>query len=99
MEKKLLPIGSIVMLKDIEEKVMIVGHYAPVEHDDNFDMCDYSGCIYPEGTSKTDNVFGFDEDNIEKVIYIGYEENNEEEVEIVSAVNNIFKNIINDTNE
>ena len=43
-----LPIGSVVLLKGGNTKMMILGYlkYGPENHTDIYD---YAGCIYPQG--------------------------------------------------
>ena len=95
MDKNLLPIGSIVLLEDLEEKVMIIGHFSPVEKDNNTKVCDYCGCIYPNGVTTINDFFGFDSDKVKKVIHTGYkDEQEQEQEELINSVNNIYKEIL-----
>ena len=48
MNKKYLPIGSIVKLKNKDVLIMVTGYYS-VEYEENVMIYDYSGCLYPEG--------------------------------------------------
>ena len=68
----LLPIGSIVLLKDGAKKLMIIG-IKPVKEDDPDRVYDYIGVIYPEGFIGNEYNFLFDHDNITDVIFRGYE--------------------------
>ncbi len=69
----LLPIGSIVKVKDIEQRMMIVGvlqrgKAAP-------EKCfDYAAVPYPEGLHDIHLNIGFDHNNIEEVVFRGYED-------------------------
>ena len=48
MKKELLPIGSVVLLKDAKKRIMITGFY--VKENENSDkIYDYVGVLYPEG--------------------------------------------------
>ncbi len=98
MKGKLLPIGSVVLLKDAEEKVMIVGHCAPMQNDKGeVDICDYSGCTYPDGVETVDDIFVFDSKDIQEPLFIGYEDKEvKEESELLEAIDNIYKNIMSD---
>lgn len=70
MEDKLLPIGTVVLLKGATKKVMINGYYSKT--DKNNKIYTYNGCIFPEGFMN--NVFClFDKSDIKKVLYLGYE--------------------------
>ncbi len=71
MEEKFLPIGSVVLLKGGEKKVMITG-YCSVDRDQINKVYDYNGCVYPEGFLKSDQVCLFSHDQIETVYFKGY---------------------------
>lgn len=71
----LLPIGTVVMLKDSSKRVMIIGllQQQIVEGDDQI-IWDYSGCFYPEGYMGPDKTFLFNADQIDKVYAVGYQD-------------------------
>ncbi len=68
--KKYLPIGSVVLLKNGTKKVMIYGRKQIATESGK--MYDYVACFYPEGNVSDDYTFLFDHENIEKVIFEGY---------------------------
>jgi len=74
----LLPIGSIVYLKEGTSKIMIVnrGPLVPSENDGRV-MYDYTGCLYPEGLDAK-NVFYFNHENVDKVLFEGFKDEEEE---------------------
>ncbi len=75
MKKDYLPIGTIVLLKGGKKKLMIPGFYVSAEgYNETFDYC---ACLYPEGviSSKENGVFNHDQ--IEQVIYRGYDSEEE----------------------
>ncbi|MFD1335895.1 DUF4176 domain-containing protein [Oceanobacillus iheyensis] len=76
----MLPIGSIVYLKEGTSKLMILNR-APILPAENQEqkgvMYDYSGCIYPQGLDPN-NVLYFNEENIDKVVSKGYKDEEEE---------------------
>ena len=76
---KYLPIGTVVILKNGEKKLMITGFHALSMLDNKPISFDYSGCMYPEGVLSSDESFLFNHDMINEVCFIGYE--NEEEKE------------------
>ena len=45
--KKYLPIGSVVLLKNANKRLMIYGRLQKAEDSDS--VRDYIGCLYPEG--------------------------------------------------
>ncbi len=70
--KNLLPIGSVVLLKDGIKKVMIVG-IKQTSLDDNVEY-DYVGVLYPEGFLGGEYQFMFNHSDIATVFYKGYED-------------------------
>jgi len=69
---ELLPIGSVVLLKDSSKRVMIVGLKQQQENDPK--IWDYSGCLYPEGIIDPDRLFLFDHTQIEVLFFIGFQD-------------------------
>lgn len=69
--KDLLPIGSVVLLKDGVKKIMVIGYMA-VDQDTPEKIYDYSGCIYPEGLLSSDQTLLFYHDQINQVFFEGY---------------------------
>lgn len=72
MNKKFLPIGTICTLKEKEKKVMITGYYS-VKFNEDIKFNDYMGCVYPEGLLLPQSACSFNHSDIEKVDFIGYE--------------------------
>ncbi|MBQ3574683.1 MAG: DUF4176 domain-containing protein [Clostridia bacterium] len=68
-----LPLGSVVSLKDIPDKMIIIGRGINVQLDGETWFCDYSGVIYPEGLVGAEAVY-FNHSNIENVIFTGYDD-------------------------
>lgn len=96
MDKKdLLPIGSVVLLKNAVKRLMIMG-YAQQEKkendtENNSKIWDYCGTLFPEGFISSDNIFLFDHDQIDKLFYSGYVDS--EQAEFVSKVNDIINGV------
>jgi len=72
MLDKLLPIGSVVLLKDGTKKLMIIG-IKPVSSDKPNKVYDYIGVLYPEGFLSNDYNFLFNNDDINDVVFTGYD--------------------------
>lgn len=68
-----LPIGSVVLLKNSTKKLMITG-FAQVSVDDPDKIYDYVGCVFPEGFLGPDQTYLFDSHQIEKIFFIGYQD-------------------------
>lgn len=73
----LLPIGSVVLLKGAEKRLMI---YGVKQHDeqDNAKEYDYCGVLYPEGNIGGDMTFLFNKEDIGMVLFRGYEDEERE---------------------
>lgn len=72
----LLPIGTIVLLKNGEKKLMIYG-VKQTSTEDNKEY-DYIGVIYPEGFIGAEYQFLFNNEDIAEVFYEGYKDSERE---------------------
>ncbi len=70
MIDKYLPVGSVVLLKEATRPVIIIG-YTVVEDGSN-QVWDYLGCVYPIGVVGRDKNLLFQKEQIDKVIFTGY---------------------------
>lgn len=70
-------IGSIVYLKDGRQKIMILNRTALYQTETRQVRFDYSGCLYPIGLNP-DQIFYFNEENIDKVVFEGYHDEEED---------------------
>lgn len=75
MYKELLPIGSVVLLNGGEKRVMICGRIQTRTGDET--IYDYSACYYPEGIVGSDSMFFFNHESIEKVFFLGFQDEEE----------------------
>ena len=73
MLEGVLPIGTVVLLKDSQKRLMVIG-ICQKEVGQKEVICDYAGCLYPEGYLGGDKVYLFNNDQIEKVFAIGYQD-------------------------
>ena len=78
-----LPIGSVVLLKNSTKKLMIMG-FAQVAADNPNKVYDYVGCVFPEGFLAPDQTFLFDSHQIEKIYAVGYQD--EEQMQFKTRV-------------
>lgn len=88
--EKYLPIGTIVLLRGGQKRIMITG-FCCVSNDDQTKTFDYSGCLYPEGFISSDKTLLFDHSQIEKIYYLGYSD--EEEKQFKTNLKEMLKNI------
>lgn len=70
--KKFLPIGSVVLLKESQKRIMIVGVKQKQVGSDK--VWDYSACLYPEGILSPDKLFLFDAEQIERLYFVGLQD-------------------------
>lgn len=89
-ENKYLPIGTVVLLNGGSKKVMITG-FCVIPNDNKHKLYDYSGCLYPEGVINSNEVCLFNHEQIDEIVFKGYE-NDEEKIfkeELTKEINNI----------
>ena len=65
----LLPIGSVVRLKEATKSLMIIG---TEQIDEDGQKYDYISCVYPEGYIDSETFFLFAHEDIEEVNFVGY---------------------------
>lgn len=70
--KKYLPIGSVVLLKNSQKRIMIVGVKQKQAGSDK--IWDYSACLYPEGILDPEKLFLFDNEQIDRLYFIGLQD-------------------------
>lgn len=75
--EKYLPIGTVVMLKGGSKRVMITG-FCAVAAENEEKVYDYSGCLYPEGFLNPEQTCLFDHDQLDKIYFLGYKDEEEE---------------------
>lgn len=69
-----LPIGSVVLLKGAIRKAMIIGIIQSTKGEDGvIKEHDYIAVMFPEGFLNTETMFMFNHDQINDVVYRGYE--------------------------
>ena len=87
MEKKLLPIGTVVILKKGTKKIMIIGYFPSEISADNSKTYDYSGIPYPEGLIDSRKILLFNSEQIENIFYSGYAD--EEQKQFFDKINSL----------
>lgn len=93
--KKFLPIGTVVLLKGGSKRLMVTG-FCSIPNEDKTKMFDYTGCLYPEGVINSKEIALFNHDQIEKVYFLGYKD--EEEKQFKEKLNNFIIKLQNNTN-
>ncbi len=75
IEEKYLPVGTVVMLKNGSKRAMICG-FCPISEGKTYD---YVGCLYPEGQISPDKSLLFNHDQIEKIYFKGFVDEEEKQ--------------------
>ncbi len=85
--KELLPIGSVIWLRDAKKPLMIFG--VKQTNVDTQQEYDYIGVFYPEGNMGKETQFLFQHEDIETVEFRGY--NDEKREEFIQKLSEVFK--------
>lgn len=86
---KLLPLGSVVYLKEGTKKVLVIARGLIVKNGDGVVFFDYGGVPYPEGL-QDDKMAYFQREAIAKVVFEGYRDFDDEAT--VEKIENYMKN-------
>lgn len=86
--KDLLPIGSVVRLHDGEKRLMIIG-IMQSDASGNGKEYDYLGILYSEGHIGDQFQYLFNQEDIEEVIFRGFED--DERVEFLNKLTNLYE--------
>ena len=70
--KELLPIGTVVLLKKAKKPLMIFG-IKQIGQEEHTKEYDYIGVLYPEGNVGTEFQYLFDHEDIDQILFKGYE--------------------------
>lgn len=93
MFKGLLPIGTVVLLKNSRKRVMIIGALQKqIKEGAEEIIWDYSACLYPEGYLGPNKTFLFNSDQIEKVFAVGYQD--EEQFAFKEKIDQVRKDLL-----
>ena len=76
--KELLPIGTIVLLKDGEKRLMING-ILQTDMNKTQKNYDYIGILYPEGHIREGFQYLFNHEDISEIIFRGFEDSERDE--------------------
>ena len=67
-----LPIGSVILLKDGEKRLMIYGVEQRESGTDK--IWDYVACLFPEGNMDLEHTYIFNHEQIDKIYYLGLQD-------------------------
>lgn len=88
----LLPIGTVVLLKNSTKRIMIIGLLQKQLKEGDEVIWDYSACFYPEGYMGPDKTFLFNSNQIEKVFAVGYQD--EEQFVFKEKIDHVRENLL-----
>ncbi|WP_294580948.1 DUF4176 domain-containing protein [uncultured Ruminococcus sp.] len=71
MLQGILPIGTVILLKNATKRVMIIG---VCQKNREGVIWDYSAVIYPEGYMSADKTIMFNNEDIDKIYAMGYQD-------------------------
>ena len=86
MNDNLLPIGTIVLLKNGKKRLMIAGYYPITDINGKQKKFDYSAFLFPEGIVDSNHTFLFNKGDIDKIFFIGFVD--EEQKKFMNALMN-----------
>lgn len=95
--EKFLPIGTVVLLKGGEKRLMITG-FCSVGDGDESKVWDYNGCLYPEGVINSKKVFLFNHEQIEEISHLGLALD-DEEIKFKEKLNELYSSGLIDNKE
>lgn len=67
-----LPVGTVIKLKEVEKRVVIIGILQQSEENEKIEIYDYIGVPYPEGFLDMDTTVLFQQTAIENIFSVGY---------------------------
>lgn len=88
---KLLPIGSVVLLREANKRIMIYGRLQ--KNISNGKLYDYVACSYPEGNLDPNKAILFNHEDIEKIYFIGFQDI--EEIEYSELIDKNYEELKN----
>ena len=79
--EKYLPLGSVVILKGGQKRLMITG-FLVSPTGEKTKVYDYSGVIFPEGMLSSDKTALFNHEQIERIDFLGFVDDEEKQFKI-----------------
>ena len=91
MFENLLPLGSVVLLKEGTRKLMLIG-ITQLAQDGSDEAYDYAAVLYPEGFLGAGETILFNQEDIEEVVFTGYD--NPERAEFLAFIAEAYSKLI-----
>ena len=89
LEHGLLPIGTVVLLKESTKRVMITG--VCQQGVTSKKIYDYVGVVFPEGFITADKMFLFNNEQIHQIFAVGYQDT--EQLEFLTKADQTIKKL------
>ena len=70
--KELLPLGSVVVLKRTEERVLVIGRL--IKEKETGIIHEYAACLYPQGSLDSNQIMVFNTEDIQMLLAVGYQD-------------------------
>jgi len=96
VKEKLLPLGTVVKLKNKERMVNIIGYFHNTYENKSLKINEYTGIDYAKGFKKDSEILYFDENEIENIYFMGYI--NQGTKKILEILHEIYKEITTNSN-
>lgn len=87
--KELLPLGSVVRMKDGEKKLVVIGVKQADSNAPDVEY-DYLGILYPEGHIGAEFQYLFNHEDIEQIYFRGYEDEEGERANFIERLATIY---------
>lgn len=86
----ILPIGTVVQLKNYDVRVIIAGYCSVTEKSPDYTW-DYSGFVFPIGYLGEDSIVSFDTEEIQQIITYGFQD--EEQIRYMEDLKQVLETI------
>ena len=94
MNNNLLPLGSIVKINGLDDKIMIIGVNQITKNKEKYN---YRGCVHPYGYINSNNLLLFNNSDIIEIVFKGYfDEESKDFYEDLQWLNNKNKEVKNE---
>lgn len=78
MSNKILPLGSVVTLRNGDGTELLIVSRASVVRDNDVEVYyDYGGVLIPQGMVTPDTVYFFNRENVQDILFKGFENDSE----------------------
>ena len=94
--ENILPIGTVIQLKEIDVRIMICGYCSEQAEYPNY-VWDYAGFLFPIGYTSKKMIVSFDAEQIQQIITYGFQD--EEQIKYMEELAKVMETIEKGTKE